>query len=134
MNDMMNPRRHGDRNGQRNEGEELDNPSFEGDSSSLFAELEEWEDDGVADDNYEEAQRRIDAVYGTDIEDVIEEEEGFVGKGGFGEEENNMEDVVFVANDLYSLKIQTTVSVDFSKTVDSNPHDLILLQNGNLVE
>ncbi|GKG60273.1 hypothetical protein Tco_0611874, partial [Tanacetum coccineum] len=26
-------------------------------------------------------------VYDTDIEDVIEEEEGFVGKRGFGEEE-----------------------------------------------
>nr|GEW49733.1 hypothetical protein [Tanacetum cinerariifolium] len=33
-------------------------------------------------------------VYDTDIEDVIEEEEGFVGKGGFGGEENNIEDVV----------------------------------------
>nr|GEV84037.1 hypothetical protein [Tanacetum cinerariifolium] len=29
-------------------------------------------------------------VYDTDIEDVIEEEEGFVGKGGFGEEEDNI--------------------------------------------
>ncbi|GKC65936.1 hypothetical protein Tco_1098534 [Tanacetum coccineum] len=72
-------------------------------------------------------------IYDTDFEDVIEEE-GFVGKGGFGEEEDNMEDVVVVANDIYSSKIQTTVSVDFSKNKDSNPHELILLQKGNLVE
>ncbi|GKB42288.1 hypothetical protein Tco_0887230 [Tanacetum coccineum] len=72
-------------------------------------------------------------VYDTEIEDVIEDEEGFVEKRGFGEEEDNMEDVVVVANDLCSLKIQT-VSVDFSKSLDSNPHELILLQKGNLVE
>ncbi|GJR04979.1 hypothetical protein Tco_0527963 [Tanacetum coccineum] len=41
-------------------------------------------------------------VYDTDIEDVIEEEEGFDGKGGFGGEEDNIEDVVVVANDLCS--------------------------------
>ncbi|GKE62129.1 hypothetical protein Tco_1512496 [Tanacetum coccineum] len=72
-------------------------------------------------------------VYDTDIEDVIEDEEGFVGKRGFDEEENNMEDVVVVANDLCSSKIQI-VSVDFSKTLDSNPNELILLQKGHLVE
>ncbi|GJX86535.1 RNA-directed DNA polymerase [Tanacetum coccineum] len=33
-------------------------------------------------------------VYDTDIEDVIKEEEGFVGKVGFGGEEDNIEDVV----------------------------------------
>ncbi|GKD14685.1 hypothetical protein Tco_1199092, partial [Tanacetum coccineum] len=32
-------------------------------------------------------------VYDTDIEDVIEEEEGFVGQGGFKGEEDNMDDV-----------------------------------------
>ncbi|GJT04300.1 hypothetical protein Tco_0838762 [Tanacetum coccineum] len=73
-------------------------------------------------------------VYDTDIEDVIEEEEGFVGKGGFGEEEENMEDIVVVANDLCSSMIQTTLSVDFSKTIDSNPHELIWSQKGNLVD
>ncbi|GKA90202.1 hypothetical protein Tco_0812072 [Tanacetum coccineum] len=41
-------------------------------------------------------------IYDTDIEDVIEEEEGFVGKGRFGGEEDNIEDVVVVANDLCS--------------------------------
>ncbi|GJR84330.1 hypothetical protein Tco_0155115 [Tanacetum coccineum] len=40
-------------------------------------------------------------VYDTDIEDVIEEEKRFVGKGGFGREEDNIEDVVVVANDLF---------------------------------
>ncbi|GJS27316.1 Vam6/Vps39-like protein [Tanacetum coccineum] len=73
-------------------------------------------------------------VYDTDIEDVIEEEEGFVGKGGFAWEEDNIEDVVVVANDLCSSMIQTTLSVDFSKTVDSNLHELIWLQKGNFVE
>nr|GEU64011.1 reverse transcriptase domain-containing protein [Tanacetum cinerariifolium] len=46
------------------------------DGSSLFAKREEWEDDGVVDDNYEEAPVFDDDQY----EDVIEEEEEFVGK------------------------------------------------------
>nr|GEV78603.1 putative reverse transcriptase domain-containing protein [Tanacetum cinerariifolium] len=54
MNDMMNSRRREDRNDRRNEGEELENSFFEGDNSSLFAELEEWEADDVADDDYKE--------------------------------------------------------------------------------
>ncbi|GKA23829.1 hypothetical protein Tco_0709862, partial [Tanacetum coccineum] len=175
MNDMMDPKRCGDRNGRRSEDEESKNPFFKGDGSSLFAEPEEWEDDGVADDDYKESlvfdddqyEDVIDEeegfvdnypnfqedennvscsgvvlglevesmpVYDTDIEDVIEEEEGFVGKGGFGGEEDNIEDVVVVANDLCSSMIQTTLSVDFSKTVDSNLHELIWLQKGNFVE
>ncbi|GJR45776.1 hypothetical protein Tco_1313879 [Tanacetum coccineum] len=69
-------------------------------------------------------------VYDTDIEDVIEEEEGFVGQGGFEGEEDNIEGVVVVANDLCSSMIQTTLSVDFSKTRGSNPHELIWLQKG----
>ncbi|GJS70882.1 hypothetical protein Tco_0703723 [Tanacetum coccineum] len=148
MNDMMNLRRCKDRNGRRSEDEELGNPFFEGDCSSS----NEWGDYGVAgddyegvlvfDDDYEEApifnddqfEEELMPVYDTDIEDVIEEEEGFVGKGGFGEEEENMEDVVVVANDLCSSMIQTTLSVDFSKTIDSNPHELIWSQKGNLVD
>ncbi|GJS18894.1 reverse transcriptase domain-containing protein [Tanacetum coccineum] len=47
-------------------------------------------------------------VYDTDIEDVIEEEEGFVRKGGFCGEEDNIEDVVVVANDLTRLDMSTT--------------------------
>ncbi|GJS88484.1 hypothetical protein Tco_0771120 [Tanacetum coccineum] len=109
----------------RSEGEESEYPFFEGDGSSS----DEWEDYGVAggdyegppifyDDQYEEESM---SVY-TDIEDVIDEEE------------DNMEDVVVVVIDLCSSKIQTTVSVNFSKTVDSNPQELILLKKGNLVE
>ncbi|GJR32772.1 hypothetical protein Tco_1109004 [Tanacetum coccineum] len=55
MNDMMNPKRRGDRNGRRNECEESENSFFKGEGSSSFVELEEWEGNGVADDDYEEA-------------------------------------------------------------------------------
>ncbi|GJT06587.1 hypothetical protein Tco_0841049 [Tanacetum coccineum] len=44
-------------------------------------------------------------VYNNDIEDVIEDEEGFFEKGGFGVEEDNIEDIVAVANDICSLMI-----------------------------
>ncbi|GKD82553.1 hypothetical protein Tco_1349392, partial [Tanacetum coccineum] len=93
MNDMMNPRRRGDqkiRNGWRNEGEESENSFFEGEGSSLFAELEEWEGDGVADDNYEESPVFDDDQY---EEEIVSE---FVGKGfvdkypNFQEDENNV--------------------------------------------
>ncbi|GJX41256.1 retrotransposon protein, putative, ty3-gypsy subclass [Tanacetum coccineum] len=67
-------------------------------------------------------------VYDTDIEDVIEEKEGFIRKGGFGGEEDNIKDVVVVANDICSSMIQTTLSVDFSKIIDSNPHELTWMQ------
>ncbi|GJY47764.1 hypothetical protein Tco_0437720 [Tanacetum coccineum] len=136
MNDMMNLRRCGDRNGRRSEDEELGNPFFKGDCSSS----NELGDHGVAgddyegapvfDDGYEEApifdddqfEEESMPVYDTDIEDVI------------GEEEENMEDIVVVANDLCSSMIQTTLSVDFSKNINSNPHELIWSQKGNLVE
>nr|GEV89813.1 integrase, catalytic region, zinc finger, CCHC-type, peptidase aspartic, catalytic [Tanacetum cinerariifolium] len=159
MNDMMNPRRHRDRDGRRGEGKELEYLFFKGDGSSF----DEWGDYGVSDDDYEEATVSDDDQY----EDVIEEEEGFVDSYlnfqddennvsflgvvlGVEEEsmpvydtdiedvidgeENNMEGVVVVANDLCSSKIQTTLSVNFSKTVNSNPQELILLKKGNLVE
>ncbi|GKD97741.1 hypothetical protein Tco_1381638, partial [Tanacetum coccineum] len=64
-------------------------------------------------------------VYDTDIEDVIEEEEGFVGKGGFGREEDNIEDVVVVANDLCSSMIQTTLCVDFEEDINTKSHELM---------
>nr|GFB83736.1 putative reverse transcriptase domain-containing protein [Tanacetum cinerariifolium] len=54
MNDIMNPKRRGDRNSRRSEGEESENSFFEGDGSSLFVEREKWEDDRVTDDDYEE--------------------------------------------------------------------------------
>ncbi|GJT48354.1 zinc finger, CCHC-type containing protein [Tanacetum coccineum] len=100
MNDMMNLRRCKDRNGRRSEDGELGNPFFEGDCSSS----NEWGDYGVVgddyegapvfDDDYEEApvfnddqfEEESMPVYDTDIEDVIEEEEGFVGKEGFIED------------------------------------------------
>ncbi|GJS65054.1 subtilisin-like protease SBT4.3, partial [Tanacetum coccineum] len=130
MNDMMNLRRCGDRNGRRSEDEELGNPFFEGDCSSSN-ELgdhgmagDDYERAPVFDDGYEEAPIFDDdqfkeesmPVYDTDIEDVI------------GEEEENMEDIVVVANDLCSSMIQTTLSVDFSKNINSNPHELIWSQ------
>ncbi|GKC90619.1 hypothetical protein Tco_1151268 [Tanacetum coccineum] len=64
-------------------------------------------------------------VYDTDIEDVIEEEEGFVGKGGFGGEKDNIEDVVVVANDLCSSMIQTILSVDFEEDINTKSHELM---------
>ncbi|GKE44833.1 hypothetical protein Tco_1472117, partial [Tanacetum coccineum] len=76
-----------DRNGRRSEDEESKNPFFKGDGSSLFAEPEEWEDDGVADDNYKESLVLNDDQY----EDDIEEEEGFVDNyPNFQEDENNV--------------------------------------------
>ncbi|GJV45733.1 hypothetical protein Tco_1430269 [Tanacetum coccineum] len=64
-------------------------------------------------------------VYDIDIEDVIEEEKGFVGKGRFGGEEDNIEDVVVVANDLYSSMIQTILSVDFEEDINTKSHELM---------
>nr|GEY52897.1 hypothetical protein [Tanacetum cinerariifolium] len=122
----------------RSVGEELEYPFFEGDSSSFV----EWRDFDMAGDDYEgplvfdddQYKKELMPVYDTAIEDLIEEEEEFIEKGGFGGEEDNIEDVVVVANDLWSSMIQTSISVDFSKTIDSNPHQLIWLQKGNLVE
>ncbi|GJW03711.1 hypothetical protein Tco_1562567 [Tanacetum coccineum] len=74
-------------------------------------------------DNKEEEESM--PVYDTDIEDVIEEEEGFVGKGGFGGEEDNIEDVVVVANDLCSSMIQTILSVDFEEDINTKSHELM---------
>nr|GFA17226.1 hypothetical protein [Tanacetum cinerariifolium] len=64
-------------------------------------------------------------VYDTDIEDVIDEEEEFVGKGGFYGEEDNIKDVVVVVNDLCSLMIQTTLSVDFKEDINTKSHVLM---------
>nr|GEW18178.1 hypothetical protein [Tanacetum cinerariifolium] len=64
-------------------------------------------------------------VYDTDIEDVIEDEEGFVGKGGFSGEEDNIEDVVVVAKDLCSSMIKTILSVDFKEDINTKSHKLM---------
>ncbi|GJT01658.1 retrovirus-related pol polyprotein from transposon TNT 1-94 [Tanacetum coccineum] len=98
---------------------------------------EEWEDNDVADDNYKEPPTFDDdqyeeesmPVYDTDIEDVIKEEEGFIEKGGFGEKEDNIKDVVVVANDLCSLMIQTTLNVDFEEDINTKSHDSRLVPN-----
>ncbi|GJV31464.1 hypothetical protein Tco_1391864 [Tanacetum coccineum] len=95
----------------RSEGEELEYPFFKGDGS--FS--DEWRDYGMGGDDYEgppvfdddQYEEESMPVYNTDIEDVIEEEEGFIEKGGFGGKEDNIEDVVVVANDLCSSMIQT---------------------------
>ncbi|GJT35932.1 hypothetical protein Tco_0926351 [Tanacetum coccineum] len=113
----------------RSEGEESEYPFFEGDGSSF----DEWRDYGMAGDDYERPQVFDDdqyekesvPVYDTDIEDVIEEEEGFVGKGGIDEEEDNIEDVVVVAKDLCSSMIQTTFNVDFEKEFNTKSHELM---------
>ncbi|GJZ95094.1 hypothetical protein Tco_0667297 [Tanacetum coccineum] len=68
MNDMMNLRRHGDRNGQRSKGEESENLFFKGDGSSLSAKPEEWEYDGVVDDDYEESPVFDDDQFDDDYE------------------------------------------------------------------
>nr|GEX56079.1 hypothetical protein [Tanacetum cinerariifolium] len=102
---------------------------FEGDGSSS----DEWRDYDMAGDDYEgppafdddQYEEELMPVYDTAIEDVIEEKEGFVGKGGFGGEEDNIEDVVVVPNDICSSMIQTYISVDLLKTIYSNPHELV---------
>ncbi|GKC32777.1 hypothetical protein Tco_1040071, partial [Tanacetum coccineum] len=61
-------------------------------------------DYGMASDDYkgppvfddDQYEKESVPVYDTNIEDIIEEEEGFVGKGGIGGEEDNIEDIVVV--------------------------------------
>nr|GEU62019.1 hypothetical protein [Tanacetum cinerariifolium] len=66
-------------------------------------------------DNEEE---KLMPVYDIYIEDVIKEEEGLVGKGGIDGEEDNIEDFVVVANDIFYSMIQTTLSIDSTPVVD----------------
>ncbi|GKD71606.1 hypothetical protein Tco_1325696, partial [Tanacetum coccineum] len=68
MNDMMNLRRCGDRSGRRSEDEESENLFFKGDGSSLSAKPEEWEYDGVVDDDYEESSVFDDDQFDDDYE------------------------------------------------------------------
>ncbi|GKC04440.1 hypothetical protein Tco_0996050 [Tanacetum coccineum] len=100
MNDMMNPRRRGDRNGRRSEGEKLENPMRKRKEESML-------------------------IYDTNVEDVIEEEEGFIRKKEFGGEEDNIKDVVVVANDLCSSMIQTTLSADFKEDINTKSQELM---------
>ncbi|GJU69219.1 reverse transcriptase domain-containing protein [Tanacetum coccineum] len=102
---------------------------FEGDGSSS----DKWGDYGVAGDDYEgppvfddnQYEEESMPVYDTDLEDVIEEEEGFVVKGEFGGEEDKIEDVLVVANDLCSSLIQTTLNVDFEEDINTKSHELM---------
>nr|GEV30291.1 retrovirus-related Pol polyprotein from transposon TNT 1-94 [Tanacetum cinerariifolium] len=73
-------------------------------------------------------------VYDTDIEDVIEEEEGFVGKGGFGREEDSIEDIVFVANNLCSSMIQNILSVDFKEDINTKSHELMSFRKNIIIK
>ncbi|GKE37863.1 hypothetical protein Tco_1461268, partial [Tanacetum coccineum] len=121
----------------RSEGEESEYPFFEGDGSSsgkwkdYYVAGNDYEgpsifDDDQFDDDYEGppvfddypyeeeiVKEESMSVYDTNIKDVTKEEEGFVKKEEFsGEEENiedkNIENVVIMANDLFSSMIQTT--------------------------
>nr|GEX15016.1 hypothetical protein [Tanacetum cinerariifolium] len=98
----------------RSEGKESEYPFFEGDGSSS----DKWGD----------------YVYDTDIEDVIEEEEEFVKKKGFGGEEDNIKDVVVVANDLCSSMIQTTLNVDFEEDFNTKSHELMSLGKSIIIK
>ncbi|GJX80259.1 hypothetical protein Tco_0646670 [Tanacetum coccineum] len=73
-------------------------------------------------------------VYDTDIEDVIEEEEGFVGKRGIGGEEDNIEDDVVVANDICSSMIQTTLNVDVEEDINTKSHELMLFGKSIIIK
>ncbi|GJS65378.1 Toll/interleukin-1 receptor domain-containing protein [Tanacetum coccineum] len=121
----------------RSEGEESEYPFFKGDGSSS----NEWGDYGLAGDDYEgppvfdddQYEEESMLFYDTDIEDVIEEEEGFIRKGGFGGEEDNIEDVVVVANDLCSSIIQTNLNVNFEEDVNTKSHELMSLEKSNII-
>nr|GEW25945.1 chlorophyll a-b binding protein of LHCII type 1-like [Tanacetum cinerariifolium] len=102
----------------RSEDEDSEYPFFEGDGSSSD-EWRDYVDYGMSGEDYEgppvfhddQYEEELMPVYDTTIEDVIEEEEGFIEKGGFGGEEDNIEDVVVVAIDLCSSMIQTSINV-----------------------
>ncbi|GJS66724.1 hypothetical protein Tco_0681288, partial [Tanacetum coccineum] len=103
-------------------------PSFQEEPIMLVEE----ESSPVYDTDNEEEESM--PVYDTDIEDVIEEEEGFVGKGGFGREEENIEDVVVVANDLCSSMIQNILSVDFEEDINTKSHELMSFEKSIIIK
>ncbi|GJW23647.1 hypothetical protein Tco_0034269 [Tanacetum coccineum] len=78
----------------RSEGEDSEYPFFEGDGSSS----DEWGNYGVVGDDYEgppvfdddQYEEKTMPVNDTDIVDVLEEEEGFIRKGGFGGEKTTL--------------------------------------------
>nr|GEX13401.1 hypothetical protein [Tanacetum cinerariifolium] len=137
---------------------------FEGDGSSsdeqldrprtLFAEpiiwdIQDEEEEYLFVDNYQNFQEEENSVilgvvlgveeesmpfYDTDIKDIIEEEEGFVEKGGFGGEEDNIEDVVVVVNDLCSSMIQTTLNIDFKEDINTKSHELMSFEKSVIIK
>nr|GEU83200.1 hypothetical protein [Tanacetum cinerariifolium] len=97
------------------------NPGFHDDHYDNPLLTKESESEPIIWDIGDEEEERIDVG----IEDVIEEEEGFVGKGGFGGEEDNIEYVVVVVNDLCSSMIQTILSFDFKEDINTKSHELM---------
>nr|GEZ55479.1 hypothetical protein [Tanacetum cinerariifolium] len=73
-------------------------------------------------------------VYDNDIEDVIEEEEGFVRKRGLGGEEDNTKDVVVVANDICSSMIQTSLSFNFKEDINTKSHELMSFEKSIIIK
>nr|GEV21261.1 MAK10-like protein [Tanacetum cinerariifolium] len=70
----------------------------------------------------EEEESRL--VYDTDIEDVIEEEEGLVGKGRIGGEEDNIEDFEALENQLVYVSLLICLGkreLCRKDTIDANP-------------
>ncbi|GJS01253.1 retrovirus-related pol polyprotein from transposon TNT 1-94 [Tanacetum coccineum] len=62
---------------------------------------------------------------------VLMEEES---KGGFGREEDSIEDVVVVANDLCSSMIQTNLSVDFEEDINTKSHELMSFEKSIIIK
>nr|GEX58816.1 retrovirus-related Pol polyprotein from transposon TNT 1-94 [Tanacetum cinerariifolium] len=97
---------------------------------------------GMAGDDYEgplvldddQYEKESMPVYDTDIKNVIEEEEGFVGKRGFGVEENNIEDIVVVATNICSSMIQTNLSVDVEEDVNTKSHELMSFEKNIIIK
>ncbi|GJT97708.1 retrotransposon protein, putative, ty1-copia subclass [Tanacetum coccineum] len=92
----------------RSEDKESKYPFFEGVGSSS----NEWGDYGMTGDEYEgppvvfdddQYEEESMPVYDTDIEDVIEEEEGFIEKDRFGGEEDNIEYIVVDPIDINKM-------------------------------
>nr|GEX21468.1 cyclic nucleotide-binding domain-containing protein [Tanacetum cinerariifolium] len=73
-------------------------------------------------------------VYDTDIEDVIEEEERLVGKGGIGGKEDNIKDFVVVANDICYSMIQTTLSIHFEEDINTKSHELMAFEKSIIIK
>nr|GEU75183.1 hypothetical protein [Tanacetum cinerariifolium] len=103
-------------------------PSFK-EESIMFVEVESC---FVYDTDNEEEE--LMPIYDTDIEDVIKEEEGLIGKGGLGGEEDSIEDFVVMANDICYSMIQTTLSIDFGEDINTKSHELIPFEKSIIIK